>query len=218
MWRRKIKIMRLLINQKNEIFDAIESFKFSALQFSYIFNGVNTDITHLNSKFYFKIRESENYFSFVQFSPGNDKIYEAYSCDSWEVTLTRFALWLHNLKRETEIEDKWERLQQEMRSIEIPFDNDNSKFNVSEFEILEKNINLLKTKISEIGLTESQNKIITNKLDYLIGQGKTMNKFDWKSLFIGSIITIIIQLSISHDQGIAIWGLIKKVFKNYLLP
>ena len=210
--------MRLLINQKNEIFDAIENFKLSSLQFSYTFNGAETEIIHLSSKFYFKMKTSREYFCFIQFSPGNEKFYETYDCATWKDTLIRFSLWLHNLKRETEIEDKWSRLEQEIKNIHIPFKNDDSKFSFSEFEFLKSKINSLKTDLLKVGLRDNKNEIIINKLDYLIEQAKIMNKFDWKSLFVGSFVSLIIQLSISHEHGIEIWKIIKHAFNNYLLP
>lgn len=211
--------MQLLLSQKNAIFDEIEFFKFSPSQFSFNAYPEVTIIKLINTDYHFEIKDTNNYnFSTVEFSPGEEYFSEAYTCQSWPDTLHRFSLWLDNLKRETQLEDKWERLQQEIESIEIPFSNDNSTFTVSEFEILRENFKLIKTKILNIGLTEPQNEIIISKLDFLLEQSKTMNKFDWKSLFIGTIITIIIQLSLSQEQGTAIWNLIKEVFKNYLLP
>ena len=208
--------MKLLLSQKNELFDEIQNSGFSPLQFLF-HEGSPTIIQHISSNFYFQFKSNNHYFSHVEFSPGKQKISDERYCDSWAQGKNSFVSWLDYVKRETETEDKWQRLQQEVNSLDIVLPDDSSKFSANEYEILQGRFIILKQNIIALNLNPSQLNSINLKLDYLLSEAKQMNKFDWKSLFIGSIVSLIIALSITHEQGIALWGIIKQVFNNFLL-
>jgi hypothetical protein len=72
--------------------------------------------------------------------------------------------------------------------------------------------------IKTIPLLTVQETAIANQLDHLMELAKELNKFDWKSLFIGTISSIIIQLGVTKENAHELWSLIKKVFNNFFLP
>ncbi len=78
-------------------------------------------------------------------------------------------------------------------------------------------INQIKSSLGTINLLEEQQVAISQKLDHLIDVAKDLNKFDWKNLFIGTIISIIIQLEVNKENAALLWELIKRVFRNFLL-
>jgi hypothetical protein len=105
-----------------------------------------------------------------------------------------------------------------MQSIRFNFKNEEDKFSFNEYGDLKAKVETLKNSINQIGLLSDQVLTINSKLDHLVDLAKEMNKFDWKNLFVGTIISMIIQLSVTQDNAKALWILIKQIFNNYLLP
>lgn len=64
---------------------------------------------------------------------------------------------------------------------------------------------------------ENQQREIIIGLERLTELAKELNKFDWKNLFIGTIISITIQLNVTPDNATLLWELIQNVFSNYFL-
>ena len=125
--------------------------------------------------------------------------------------------WLGYLKRELNAPDKWKLLQEELENIDFEdIKYENTKFTYQEYQLLDKKISELKKKISKLDLLEKQINQINAKLDHLLHLAKDMNKTDWKNLFAGSIIGLIMQLSIDRSTGQVIYGYIKNLFVKFL--
>ncbi len=219
--------MKLLVSQKNELYDQIEEsglspamFEFKEASSKIVPKQIATILVLKNSEFYFSFETGLKSISshYTIFSPGRGSITETQSPGSWSTQFVYFQNWLTYLQREISAPNKWERLSKEITEIKIPLSSDESKFTAYEFDNLKYRINLLKTNLEQIGLEPEQISSIYNKLDHLLDLAKEMNKFDWKSLFVGTFVSIIIQLSISPELGRMIWELIKHFFNNFLLP
>ncbi len=152
------------------------------------------------------------------FSPGNDNFAEQNYPGTWEYQLQYAFRWLTNIFREINSTNKWDRLYKEIAEIKINYENDEGKFSATEYEELKHKIDSLKNGITSINLLPEQLAAINTKLDHLTLLAKDMNKFDWKGLFVGTIISIIVQLSVTPENAKSLWALIKQVFSNYLLP
>jgi hypothetical protein len=115
--------------------------------------------------------------------------------------------------------NKWDRLSKEIKNAGINLDKNNSdnKFSILEYEDLKTKILTLKQSSHTIGLTSEQSNAIEAKLDHLTDMAKILNKFDWKSLFVGTIISVVIQLNVTQDNANSLWTLIRQIFKNFLL-
>ncbi len=219
--------MKLLNSQKNTLFDLIEKFGLSPSQFEFkenhskiSNNQLTTDLILKNSNYFFSFETGPNTSAkhYAIFCPGSEAYTESQYPGDWVFQLNYVEEWLANLVREINSPNKWSRLDNEIASIGIKFENDENKFSFHEYEDLKQKISTLKDGIINIGLLPTQINAINLKLDNLTELAKDMNKFDWKSLFIGTIISIIIQLYISPDNAKMLWTLIKQVFNNYLLP
>jgi len=216
--------MKLLVIQKNELYDIITGFNLSPSLFEFkeakstmTDNEVATVLLLKNSQFAF-IFETLNEKHFIYFSPGTDTFKSEAFPETWGTLLGYFQNWVSTLLYEIKSEDKWERLQNEIKGLNIKYSVDASKFSAHEFEVLKTNFNSIKSQITKIGLTVEQAQVIESKLDHLLELAKDMNKFDWKNLFIGTIISIIIQLGITPDNASNLWKIIKQIFSNYFLP
>lgn len=216
--------MKLLKSQKTEIFDLIEVNGLSPLQFEIIFipNNYNSalSITKLLFKgtdyyFTFSFQQEEHYSTFC---PGDEKYVEEEHSGDWETQKDAVINWLSYLKREINTPDKWQRLIDESENLKLmKYNEDSIKFNASEYLEIKSKINLLKNGLKEIGIEKEEMKTINSRLDHLEVLMQSMNKIDWKNLFVGTILSIPIQLSLSPDVAKGLFLLVKKVFSAYFL-
>ena len=211
--------MKLLLSQKDEIFEIINNFKsFSPNQFE-----LNEDLDNSRTILHFK--KSEYYFKFLSnnegywanYSPGWEKIMDATGYLNWTKSKELFFDWLICLRRELTTPNYWENFKSRLSGISFIVRYDNEKFSYKEYEDLEIKIDLLKDKLESIPLLIEQNIEIKNHLDRLTESAKEMGKFDWKNLFIGTILSIIIQLNVTPENATALWELIKDTFNKYFL-
>jgi hypothetical protein len=215
--------MKLLISQKDALFDLIEMSGFSPHQFQQIevkskYNSENSFELRFNNSEYFFLFDFSNGKYMQRSCPGEYTYLEKGTNGTWDEQFASFGNWLQYLKREITAPNKWERLRVEMESLNIQFNHDEDKFTVVEYEDVVAKINVLKQQLGTIGLLPDQVAAISNKLDHLTEYAKTMNKFDWKGLFVGTMISIVIQLEVNHENANALWRLIKRIFNTYFLP
>ncbi|ENA1796347.1 conserved hypothetical protein [Flavobacterium psychrophilum] len=217
--------MKLLTSQKNSLFELIQKVDFfSHNQFELIekdITGVfNTHIEYkANKDFYFRFIDS-NYVNsmFVNHSPGDQQIMDSSSKISWDETLSIFYNWLYYLQREVTSPNLWQQFKTEISEIKYINNFSNQKFSFSEYTEISEKIDVLKNSLSSIPLILNQQNEIILRLDHLSETAKELGKFDWINLFIGTIISVVIQLNVTPENANAIWDLIKRVFNNYFLP
>lgn len=220
--------MKLLLSQKNKLFDIIEEHGLTPSLFEYeekfeAKEVVETVISFNNSFFYFSISHAIVYnekTGFVKHSPGSSNFEDVFYPDNWVQIENNFIYWLHYIQREIQLEDKWEKLNSEIQSLQLYNEgNDflNSKFTVPEYLEIKQKIFLLKEGISKLELLPEQAALLNDKLDQVLDLTTQLGRFDWKNLFIGTIISVIIQLGVTQDNAKAIWALIRQVFHNYFI-
>jgi hypothetical protein len=210
--------MKLLTSQKDEIFERIQlGGYFSPSQFEFI-NELNkaSMLKFINSDFFFHFR-FDNYGTFLTYSPGEESLVESTGNLNWSSICQAFSMWLVYLEREVTAPDYWSGLKNQLSGLTFVNQYDNEKFSVLEYEDLQNRIEGLKFRLEKIPLILEHQKEIINHLDRLSEQAKELGKFDWKSLFIGTMISLFIQLGISQENISALWGLIKSTFSNYFL-
>lgn len=214
--------MKLLTSQKNILFDTIKNESLSPSQFeleelNYSSGLCNTNIKFKGSEYFFLFGTKNETYD-VMYSPASSSFSGQNYTGSWDLSLSRFSEWIVYLKRETQIQDKWAAFEEEINNVSINFSDDQNNFSAREYEDLKVNMLVLKQGIANLNMLPDQVLTINAKLDYLCEIAVDMNKFDWNSLFLGTIISVIIQLSVTQDNAKAIWTLIKQAFNNYFLP
>lgn len=217
--------MKLLTSQKNLLFEIIQNFEFfSHNQFEIIEDDVMGSYTtyieyRANKGFYFRFLDSEyNNTLYVNYSPGDEQMTDCTSQIDWKQTLNNFVNWLHYLQREVTSPNLWEKFKNEISEIKLFNNFNNQKFSFSEYNEISEKIDVLKNCLSEIPLILNQQNEIILRLDHLGETAKELGKFDWVNLFVGTIISVVIQLNVTPENTAAIWDLIKRVFNNYFLP
>lgn len=216
--------MRLLLSQKNELFKIIEFSKFlTPGQFSLKEPQDGHDnsfsINLRNSDYNFTIFEDTNYIKsfYVNYVPGIDVYKEISGSLGWSGIIEQFHRWIDNISRELNEPNHWARLEYEISTINFSTNFNNAKFTVREYEELKSKIELVSQNLNSIPLLLEQQKEIRHELERLTELAKDLGKFDWLNLFIGTIINIIIQLSVTKENAAMLWTLIKATFNTYFL-
>lgn len=76
----------------------------------------------------------------------------------------------------------------------------------------------LQEKVSELELPPPDIKTINKKLDDLSKKIDHLNKFDWKSLFTGTIASLIMSLSVPPESAGMLWEYVKNIFTKRIAP
>lgn len=216
--------MRLLQSQKNELFEMIQnSDYFMPNNFEMEEGGqhkLSTSIIFENRNFQFSMSRSETYQTtiYINHWPGNDKFQDIHAAENWAQCKAYFNNWLIYLQREITAPNLWERFQNSIKDIQLSSQNNNSKFSHNEYLELSVKMSQLIDVIPDLKLIESQTKVIQLELHNLLEKASELGKFDWRNLFIGTIISIVIQLNVNQENAVALWDLIKGIFNNYFLP
>ncbi|HYM19667.1 MAG TPA: hypothetical protein VEW28_01550 [Candidatus Kapabacteria bacterium] len=217
--------MLLLDSQKDELYDSIVHAGFTPATFSFSRRsapGINNDdttvINYTGTGSYFGFFSgSYNTKTHAQFSPGKESIVERSRDCNWNEFKNIFYSWLTYLKRELTTPNKWDRLQRELAAVNIDFDVENEKFTYEEVGEINTRINQLKNDFRQIPELDAHFEVVNQKLDHIASMAQHLGKFDWKGLFAGSLVGIIIQLSVPPDGVEKLWQLVKVVFGTHLL-
>jgi len=197
--------MKLFVSQKDDLFDLIEETgyftpsQFEIKEVQQKNSEYVTEIRFKNSEFYFNLIPESTYqgIFFANFSPGEKSIAEATSTLDWNRGTGYIDNWLEYLRRELTAPNKWDRLLQEIEQIKFASIEDQSKFTYQEYINLTSKIDQIKSSLDTIPFLEEQQLAIINQLNHLTDSAKDLNKFDWKNLFIGTIISIVTQLYVT---------------------
>lgn len=216
--------MKLLTSQKNTLYQIINySDVLSPNQFEIIESKendeYNTKITYKNSDFKFIFQEDKGYYStfYVNYSPGVDKYFENTSHINWNQAVMHFSSWIESIENEVTSPDLWSQFQTSISNIDISSNFDNARFSAKEYIDLELKIKSLINRLPETNISINDQQVIIEKLDHLIILSQELGKYDWKNLFIGTILSILIQLNVTTENANILWSIIKEVFSNYFL-
>ena len=141
--------MKLLVSQKDQLFDIIEKEGLSPSQFEFTENAslishrqVATSLKYINTDYFFSFETGPNSETshYAIYCPGIDIYKQSNISVDWPYQLHCFQAWLSALSRELTAPNKWERLKKEIAEIKISFKDEGGKFSVHEFEDLMKKI------------------------------------------------------------------------------
>lgn len=214
--------MKLLLTQKNSFFEIIEQRGFfSPNNFELVDianNWPKTEVRLKNSDFQF-VMDQRDYASslIVIMSPSENQIQDIIGPVDWRDCLNLFDDWQYYLHREVGAPNLWERFKSTTNNLHLSNEFDNSKFSHQEYKALSLKMNHLIEAIPSISLLENQTLAIQQQLESLLEKTEMLGKFDWRNLFVGTIVSIIIQLNITPDNANALWGLIRNIFSMYFI-
>lgn len=204
--------MRITNVEKKKLSDVFHKFKINILDFE-----------ATGEYEVFKIKFKYDYFSFsiVKQKP-NVYLIEYFSVDdknaiststSWNGLLQHFLMWTEKLVAEFNSPTGWESFQN-TNFLNAEYEELNSKFTDIQKIQTKQNIEDLKVKIKLLNLSPEKLEIIENKLDSLSAKVDELNKFDWKSLFIGTIASLIMTFVVPQEASGMFWEYVKSSFHN----
>lgn len=219
----------MLTKYKNQLFDSIKESTFALNQFKYEeFKSDGNYISRINyidTPFYFYTKNPSNSYKHFQykyttFSPGYEST-DYIPNNRWvgiDSILRSFRGWLDKDISEYLAEnvaiDLWTEFKNTGSSLNlnnIDFD-DKDSFTVEEQKQINLALDELKLLIKDNFKTnQEQQSNVNNRLDYLIEGSKRLNKVDWKSIAISTMISISIALTLDAEQGQLLFSLFKKV-------
>jgi hypothetical protein len=211
--------MILLRSQKNTLFDLINSTNyFTPSNFEVEEYGQNLNLYFPNTDYHFAISESgiTSRDFYMRYSPAKDTVNEEYAIN-WSEMVLEFKKWLTYLEREVSIEDKWARILAEASYLMTSVEESSNKFSHEEYLDITVKFNYIKANIRSIPLQSQQIDAINSKLDHLLEMTTKLNKFDWQNLFVGIILSIVIQLGVTQENAKLLYELIKQTFRGKFL-
>ncbi|XWN36769.1 MAG: hypothetical protein ROO71_12505 [Balneola sp.] len=131
----------------------------------------------------------------------------------WEGLVKQFTKWIENVSKELKIKTGWEdEVFDNYLNTEYSYKQLNDLFSEEEKELVRNSINELKGKVITLEIEESSIIAINNKLDDLSEKVDELSRFDWKSMFYGTIINLTMSLSISSEIQSKFMDYVKEAF------
>jgi hypothetical protein len=216
---------------KNEIFHKIKELGYTPDDFTLIENAeeeYRTIIKYKDTPFMFTINNSTQSYDefecfYVLYAPGfpDTDMFPERNYFEFSSVLKIFNNWVINHIKEYELDefepDLWSEYKNGNNSLffnEIDF-NDKDLFSNAEKKQISMSINELRLLINKNFETSvEEQKLINERLEYLIDSTKKLNKFDWKSLTVSTIIGIATTLTLDVEKGKLLFELFRQVFST----
>lgn len=207
--------MRITNQQKKELSHIFKENNLNLLDFEVF--GNNHEFT---------IKFKFDYFSFTVIRKDSDEYVVTISSINnarkgsavvkWQGVISKFQLWTKELNNEINTPTGWESFESQ-NYLNNEFTDLNKPFSEEEKIITRNSLKYLKSKIIELDIPIENLKILEKKLDELNDKVEELTKFDWKSLFIGTIASIIMSLGIPAESAGMLWEYIKSAFSGLKL-
>ena len=207
--------MRITNQQKKELSDIFIQNNLNLLDFK-----VNGTYQEFNLKFKFDyfsfsvIRKELDEYLITVCSVDNTR--KGSSVVKWDAVLIRFRQWTKQIEIELNTPTGWETFENE-NYLNADYGDLNNFFTESEKVSTRESLKYIKSKIQTLELSTDKLKIIEKKLEELDLKVDELTKFDWKSLFIGTVASIIMSLGLPPESAGLLWEMIKNAFSGLKL-
>jgi hypothetical protein len=216
---------------KNEIFHKIKELGFTPDNFTLhddVENELTCNIKYKDTPFVFSVSTStysynEFEWQYILYAPGFpiSEVFPERDYSDFSALLTSVNYWINNHIKEFEVDefepDLWSEFKNGNNSLDfniIDF-NDKGLFSAHEKKQISMSINELKLLINKkFETTIEEQKLISERLEYLIDSTKNSNKFDWKSLVLSTIIGIATTLTLDVEKGKLLFELFRQAFTS----
>lgn len=216
---------------KNELFKQIQELGLTPDNFSLVDlpeNPYQTIIKYKETPFYFLLTNPQDSYEefecqFIQYAPEFPitEIFPDRNYAEFNYILDMFIIWVKNHINEFELDefepDLWSEYKNGNTTLnfnDIDF-NDKNLFSIHERKQISMGINELKLLINKnFETTTEEQKLVGERLEYLIESTKKLNKFDWKSLVLSTVIGIATTLTLDVEKGKLLFELFRQVFST----
>ena len=226
------KKAQLLLKYKNQFLDIIKKHKLNPEMFSAQESTLNNEstfvieltaqpslkfITKINPKSFHRFNCKRTIFEFGYPERGG---YDAQSWVHIGQILEVFEGWLQaeiqGYLNETLQTDLWEQIEQQKALVYASMDRGQfSLFSDEERSQLRMLINEFKLVVEKtFNPSEQERHVIVERLDYLSEAVGRLNRIDWKSVALSTILSISIALSLDTERGKILFALFKQIFSG----
>jgi hypothetical protein len=204
--------MRITNSQKNELSEIFKRNNLNLMDFEVSGEYQEFKVQFKHDYFSFSIQKMKDDVYTVTIYAVNRK--NAYiTSHTWGTLVTKFDDWTKQVYTEINFPTGWESFEN-TNFLNTEYDDLNSEFAETEKTQTKASIQELKKKISLLNLEPKKLEIIESKLDSLSLKVDELNKFDWKSLFIGTFASLIMTFVIPAEASGLLWEYIKSSFNN----
>jgi hypothetical protein len=197
----RLKIMLLQKWQTNEIFKAIQSVGLNPQEFQLENSGAEARLKHKWSRSCFVFAgDASQYTGHRVVGDGTDWPYEVYS---WEAVMTRFGHWIKEVKDDLDTPDLWAELQRDARLLgslsgEV---SENRPFTSEEQKDLEQRLREVEAHVRDkYSFSEPEMETLHRKIDYLIDAAGRLGRFDWATIFVGTMVCYILEVGLPVES------------------
>lgn len=218
-------MLNLNKQQKNEIFKIIEQKGLNTNLFSWIVHVNKSHVGHLTqyvkhsvTALVFRREEGDFRFTFEQVEPSSNPYSHTYMkyrsslvpqlipgedvvfSEDWDGVMLKFQDWLDVIKYELEERDLWKELPrgQALTAIPANYSND-EKFSVEERRLITERLSKIEKFILESNQPSGASAIkIQQTFIYLQQRTETASKLDWKNIFAGAIVGLILEKAVDN--------------------
>lgn len=204
--------MRITNGQKKELSNIFKKYSLNLLDFEVTGQYKEFKIKFKHDYFYFainKIKEDEYTVGICSIRNVSPNTFNT----TWENLTKHFEGWIANLAKELKTETGWESFESS-NFLNATFNDLNDTFSNEEKEQIKQSLLEFQSKIITLNLAAENLKTINLKIDSLLLKIDELNKFDWKSLFIGTIANLIMTMVIPPDLTGIVWEHIKSSFNG----
>jgi hypothetical protein len=204
--------MRITNVEKKQLSDIFRRLKLNTFDF-----GTTGEYEIFKIKFkydYFSfdiIKEELNVYRIEYFSTGNKNAVS--NAVTWNDLLKYFSQWSQELCGELNSPTGWESFEN-TSFFNAEYEELNNDFTDTEKIQTKQGIKDLKVKIKLLNFTAEKLDVINSKLDSLSSKVDELNKFDWKSMFIGTIANLIMTFIVPPEVSGMLWEYVKSSFNH----
>ncbi len=215
----------ILKKYKNQLFQFLKDHPIGFNNFELIESENALKLEYKNTPFFFVINGDVDfdlfYCSCISFQNGYPHIdLSRGNSEPFSDIIGQLKYWINNdlaaYNEEREAIDLWEEYNkgETLLDIEQIDFGDKTNFSIDEQKQIALSINELKSLIqANFAINSAQLALVNARLDYLIESSQRLNRFDWKSIAVNTIISISVAMSFDTQQGTQLFELFKQVFR-----
>ncbi len=204
--------MRITNAQKKELSDIVIVNGLKIIDFNTSGDNQNFEVKYKHDYYSFSISlQNPGSYYLTIFSVDNTNGYSL--SGKWDRTLFYFKNWAREIFEELTTPTGWNTFENE-NYLNTNIEDIEEKFSDTDKILVLQGIDELKERISQLDLPNESIKMIDRKLDDLKIKVDELSKFDWKSLLIGTLVSLILSLSLPPELNGTIWYFVSQSFNN----
>ena len=154
----------------------------------------------------------------ISYYPGIQNVTAYHELNSWHAVLEHVTIWSNNMSKELLVPDLWSQSELRQQLIDIGFQQGSSEFTQFTSEekiVIRQTLKYAEQQIQEqISLSRKEAEYVNERFIYLSQALDKLNRFDWKGVLVGTIMSIAVNLTVDTQTGKLIYEIIRHAFSH----